>query len=150
MGGRIGRWWLAGPGKWPERVAAVAKTDSKNSLTGGDCGSAGGGRRYELIASREIVTTVPMVWLEENQAIAGGKLKWWRHKSENFKIMENIGNQWVKIKMSGWLRSWHVARSGCLTTHGPVGPTYGYMLYRYGRKVWIETVRTRNGLESRN
>ena len=42
MGGRIGRWWLAGAGKWPERVAAMAKTDSKNSLTGGDCGRHGG------------------------------------------------------------------------------------------------------------
>ena len=58
MGGRIGRWWLAGAGKWPERVAAVAKTDSKNSLTGGDCGGAGGDRGYDSKAGREAVMGV--------------------------------------------------------------------------------------------
>ena len=62
MGGRIGRWWLAGAGKWPERVAAVAKTDPENPVPGGDCGGAGSDRGYELIASREVITFVQIRW----------------------------------------------------------------------------------------
>ena len=101
MGGRIGRWWLAGAGKWPERVATVAKTDSKNSLTSSDCGGAGGHDRYNWKASREVIMTVPIVWPEEGRRVADGELKWRRLNSENFKIMENLGIHWVKIRMSG-------------------------------------------------
>ena len=55
MGGRIGQWWLAGAKKWLERVAAMAKTDPKNSLTGG---GAGGNDRFNWKAGREAVMGV--------------------------------------------------------------------------------------------
>ena len=58
MGGRISQWWLAGAGKRPEPVAAVAKTDFNNSLTGDDCSGAGGHDRYDWKAGREAVMWV--------------------------------------------------------------------------------------------
>ena len=94
MGGRIGWWWLAGTRKWPERVAAVAKTDSKNSLTGGDCGGPGGHDGYDWKAGREAVMGVPVWWLGEVRRLAGSGSKWWRRKGgefQNYEILEING-----------------------------------------------------------
>ena len=72
MGGRIGRWWLAVTGKQPERMAAAVENDSENSLTGGDCGGAGGHDGYDWKAGREAVMGVQVRWPGEVRRLAGG------------------------------------------------------------------------------
>ena len=90
MGGRIGRWWLTGAGKWPERVVAVAKTDSNNSLTGGDFGGAGGHDRYDWKADHEAVMGVTVWWPGVRRRLDGGEPKWWRRKGGKFQNRETL------------------------------------------------------------
>ena len=69
-------------------MAAVAKTDSKNSFTGGDCSGAGGHDMYDWKARREAVMGVPLLWPGVRRRLAGGEPMWRRRNSENFKIMK--------------------------------------------------------------
>ena len=109
------------------------KTDPENTVTGGYCGGSGSDHGYGRIARREVVTGVLVRWSGARRRLTGGESKWRRRKSEIFKIIKPWKSM-GEIKMVGRLRSRHVARSGRLSTHGLVGPTYGYTHYRYGGK----------------
>ena len=90
MGGRIGRWCLAVPGKQPERVAAAVENDTENTVAGGYCGGSGSDHGYGRIARREVVTGVLVQWSGARRRLTGGESKWRWRNSENGRKPKNI------------------------------------------------------------
>ena len=58
--------------KMVQKAMAAGETGSKNSLTGGDCGGAGGHDRYDWKAGHEAVMGVIVRWPGVRRRLAGG------------------------------------------------------------------------------